>query len=183
MSTGKKNIVYLTGFMGSGKSTIGPLLANVLGYEFLDIDAAIELRAGKSVTEIFERHGEGYFRETERTVLLETSRRRGCVVSLGGGTLAQAGNLQMVKSSGILVYLKTHPDHIHRRMRNKTNRPLLRDAEGERPSDEVLSERIRALLAEREPFYSQADLVVRTDDKPMRYTVDEIVQIVRRYVE
>lgn len=183
MSLEKKNIVYLTGFMGCGKSTIAPLLANVLGYDFVDIDNAVEQLAQKSVTRIFEEHGEEYFRAMEHTVLLESGRRKGCVVSLGGGTLTRAENLAFVKSSGLLVYLKTHPEHIIRRMRHKTNRPLLFRSEGEPPDDAVLSARITQLLAEREPFYNQADLVIRTDDKPIRYTVDEIVRLVRKYVE
>lgn len=183
MTGGKKNIIYLTGFMGSGKSTIAPLLANVLGYEFTDIDAAIEHLAQKSVSAIFEQHGEEYFRGMERTVLLESGRRKGCVVSLGGGTLERPDNLAFVKSSGLLVYLKTHPDHIFRRMRNKTNRPLLSTPDGGRPDDAVLSARIAELLAQREPFYNQADVIIRTDNKPIRYTVDEIVRLIRRFVE
>src|ERR1041384_4110889 len=123
MTRRRKNLIYLTGFMGSGKSTIAPILANTLGYTSRDIDAEIEQVTGKKVSDIFTDHGETYFRETEQRLLRESSKLEGCIVSLGGGTIANTANLQIVKSSGVLVYLMASVDQILRRVRHKTNKP------------------------------------------------------------
>ena len=149
MEHNKKNLIYLTGFMGSGKSTIAPILANTLGYNYLDIDLEIEKAAGKTVSEIFLESGEDYFRDIERKLLQEVSRQEGCVVSLGGGTIANEGNLKLVKSSGVLIYLKIEPDQILQRMKFKTDRPLLKSADGRQLSDDELRTRVTLLLDAR----------------------------------
>src|ERR1051325_7028335 len=105
MTRRRKNLIYLTGFMGSGKSTIAPILANTLGYTSRDIDAEIEQVTGKKVSDIFTDHGETYFRETEQRLLRESSRLEGCIVSLGGGTIANTATVQLVNSSGFLFFL------------------------------------------------------------------------------
>ena len=98
--------VYLTGFMTSGKSTIGPILANVLGWEFKDLDRVIEEHENKTVVEIFETNGEEYFRNLEYKFLIEFSNERKLILSLGGGTIAFDRNLKLLKDSGKIVYLK-----------------------------------------------------------------------------
>ena len=120
--------------------------------------------------------GEEFFRAVERSLLQEFSQRDGCVISLGGGTIAIAANLQLVKSSGILVYLKIHSDQIFQRLKYKTDRPLLRSPSGTMLPEEELRGRIAWLLALREPFYTQADITVLTDDRRVGMTVDEIVR-------
>jgi len=172
----RRDRIYLTGFMGSGKSTIGPIVANTIGYDFIDTDKEIERREGKSVNQIFEQNGADYFRELERILVQELSARIGMVVSLGGGTIADEVNFSIIKSSGILIYLQTSPEHLFRRLQNKTNRPTLRDEEGERLPPESLTTRISMLFDEREPFYKQADIIVPTDDFRVGITVDEIVK-------
>ncbi len=179
----QKDIIYLTGFMGSGKSTVGPILANTIGYDFLDVDKTIETTANKTIMEIFADNGEGYFRELEKKVVQEISRTHGCVVSLGGGTITKKENLSVIKSTGVLVYLKAEPEEILQRLKFKSDRPLLRGTEGTILNNGELLRRIMQLLTEREAFYSQADVVVHTGGKKIGHTVDEIVRKLRNFIE
>jgi shikimate kinase len=175
----RKDIVYLTGFMGSGKSTVGPILANTLGYDFLDIDKTIEATADKTIMEIFADNGEGYFRELEKKVVRQISQTHGCVVSLGGGTVTKKENLGVIKSTGILVYLKADPREILHRLKFKSDRPLLKGNQGKVLTDEELFQRISSLIHDREVFYNEADVVVNTAGAKISQTVDEIVKKVR----
>ena len=172
----RKNLIFLTGFMGSGKSTIGPILANTLGYGFADVDKVIEEHVGKTVREIFQEEGERFFRDVEHRVLAELSERDHCVISLGGGSVVDPGNFAVVKNSGILVYLQSSPEHLLKRLQHKADRPVLSDSEGERLDEGQLRERVLQLYAAREPIYSQAHLTVHTDEKRVGITVDEIVK-------
>lgn len=183
MKEGKNTLVFLTGFMGSGKSTIAPIVANTLGYEFLDIDGEIERLIGKSVAEIFQTEGEEYFRMIERSILREMSEREGCVISLGGGTITNVENLALVKSSGVLVYLKSTPDQIFKRMKAKTDRPMLLAPDGSRLGRDDLYRRIEVLLAARELFYAQADVTIMSDEKRVGATVDEVVKHIKSLIE
>ncbi len=178
----RKDIVYLTGFMGSGKSTVGPILANTIGYDFLDVDKTIESTANKTIMEIFANNGEGYFRELEKKVIQQISQTHGCVVSLGGGTVTKKENLGVIKSTGVLVYLKVDPQEIFHRLKFKADRPLLREDQGVILDDEELQQRIVSLVQEREVFYNQADIVVTTAGKKIAHTVDEIVKKVRNLI-
>jgi len=179
----RKERVYLTGFMGSGKSTIGPILANTLGYEFVDIDRAIEKTMGKSVNEIFLERGEDHFRQMERNLVSDLCLKRHHVISLGGGTIADPRNFHSISTTGIVVYLKATPDQIFKRLHYKTDRPVLKDRSGERLTDEELRARIGELFTEREPYYGKADITVITGDKRLGLTVDEIVRQLSRYLE
>src|SRR5512140_1691574 len=108
----RKDRIYLTGFMGSGKSTIGPILANTIGYEFVDIDRAIEASQQMSVNAIFRQQGETGFRRIEQMMLLTYSAVPGLVIALGGGTLTDPDSLRLVLSTGIVIYLKISQDQI-----------------------------------------------------------------------
>lgn len=154
--------IYLTGFMGSGKSTIGLILANSLGYNFLDIDQLIEKEYGLSVTEFFQKFGEKEFRKTEREILKEISNLDNVIISLGGGTLANEENLKIVKDNGLLIYLKASPETLFERLKFKTDRPLIKEFV-ERGDIEGLKNRIINLLAQREKFYNQSDLIIDTE--------------------
>lgn len=181
MDETKKHRIYLTGFMGSGKSTIAPILANTLGYSFIDIDKEIEHIAGKRVSEIFSDLGEEYFRDVERSALRDASLKDGCVISLGGGTITNEPNFRLVKSSGILIYLKISTEQIFRRMKHKTDRPLLKSSDGGILEEEDLRNRINILLENREQFYTQADITVITDNLRVGLTVDKIVDDLRKF--
>lgn len=182
LSPSRKERIYLTGFMGSGKSTIGPILANTLGYDFVDVDHAIESAAGKTVNELFREHGEEYFRNLERKLIAQLSTVPHLVVSLGGGTIADRENLRVICATGILVYLKTTPEQLFRRLHHKSNRPVLRTEEGEQLPEEELWARILDLYSRREPFYVKADVIIHTDEVKVGKTVDLLVRKLSRYL-
>ncbi|HLF20420.1 MAG TPA: shikimate kinase, partial [Bacteroidota bacterium] len=123
----KKKLVFLTGFMGSGKSTIGPILANTLGFHYVDVDKVIEKKSEKKIVEIFAAVGEKAFRSVERQALQEVSSLEAAVVSLGGGTIANEENFDLIHRSGVIVYLQVSAEEILHRVQRRTDRPLLKD--------------------------------------------------------
>lgn len=169
-------LIYLAGFMGSGKSTVGPILANTLGYEFLDIDKLIEQKSEKPIVQLFETIGEQGFRRLEREVLQEVAKLEGYVVSLGGGTIANEDNFRLVQQSGIVVYLRLSPEEILKRVQHKQDRPMLKSREGQPLPPEELATRIELLLRHREQFYERADIVISTDKQNVGSTVDTIAR-------
>jgi len=177
----KKQIIYLVGFMGSGKSTIGPILANALGYTFADVDKLIEEKEGRSISNIFKSNGESYFRDAERSIITEVSALANTVIALGGGAVTRQENLKTIKRTGIVVYLKASSDHISERLKHQEDRPLIQDENGHPLSDDRLRERINSLLQQREPFYQQADIVVTVDNKFIEQIVDEIITQLNRF--
>jgi shikimate kinase len=172
----RKERIFLTGFMGSGKSTIGPILANTLGYEFVDLDNTIEERQGMSVKRIFQEFGEEHFRRLERSMVNELVEKKHLVVSLGGGTMVDPSNFRVIIMSGVVVYLKVTPEQIFKRLHHKLDRPILTDIRGDRLSSDELRARIQELFLRREPFYLKADITVPTDDERVGITVDRIVK-------
>jgi shikimate kinase len=174
--------VYLTGFMGSGKSTIGPILANALGYAFVDLDMCIEQREGCSIAELFRTRGEPAFRAIERTVLREVAKPARAVIALGGGTLVDPTNFQFIRDGGVVVYLNVPPDEILRRMKYRNDRPLLADDDGGRLPEGRLREKILALHTARAPLYERADIIVVPDPSRLGVTVDTIVRKLRPFL-
>jgi shikimate kinase len=174
--------IYLTGFMASGKSTVGPILANSLGYDFVDVDTVIEASQQKSVREIFREQGEQYFRGLEREAITALTKRENLVVALGGGALTDPVNLHAVTTTGILVYLKVPPEEILKRVQHRTDRPLLTGPEGERLAPAELRKRVLALHEVREPLYSSADIVVMADEQRLGLTVDRVVKLLARFL-
>jgi shikimate kinase len=169
--------IYLTGFMGSGKSTIGPIVANTIGYGFFDLDRMIEQRSGSTITEIFRSQGEAEFRVLERKAIEEISLMPRTVVSLGGGTVVVQETFDLIKATGIVVYLTITEEVLLRRLQRRNDRPMLAGPTGERLPEEDLRTRIRALYAVREPLYRQADIIVPTDEKRLGLTVDRLVRL------
>jgi shikimate kinase len=151
--------LYLVGFMGSGKSTIGRSLADELGWNFVDIDQEIEHQQGVTIAEIFERRGEGEFRRIEseairsRVRLIE--RGRPMVLALGGGAFAQAANVELLENNGVTVWLDCPFPLVRQRVAGATHRPLARDPV-----------KLEALYFERRAFYSKADyrIEIQNDD-------------------
>lgn len=176
----KKKLVYLTGFMASGKSTIGPILANTLGWSFLDLDKVIEDETGKSIRLIFEEQGENYFRELETETLRKLSTYSEYIVSLGGGTIASEVNLEILKSTGYLVYLETSPEEAYKRLRFKRDRPALLFDGDEEPTRAEFLQKISSLLEKRTVYYNQADFKVNTDNGYVGKTVDKLVSIIQK---
>jgi shikimate kinase len=151
--------IVLIGFMGSGKSTAGKMIAQDLGMSFYDLDQLIEVRAGKSIPEIFEQDGENKFREIERATLQEVLNGDLQVISSGGGTPCHADNIKEMNDKSVTVYLSLKPEKIFHRLRNHTrNRPLLMGK-----SDEELMDYIKITLEKREFYYNQASVIMDAD--------------------
>jgi shikimate kinase len=168
--------IYLTGFMASGKSTVGPLLAREIGYRFIDLDAYVEAREGQSLADLFAHRGEAAFRAAERAALEETTRMTRVVVSTGGGTLATEANLQTALGAGAVVQLRAPLALVLRRLRRGRLRPLLLDARGERLNGPALDARVQELLAARGPFYARAHLTVDSTAGPPRAIARTLVR-------
>lgn len=176
----KNKIIYLAGFMGAGKSTIGPILANTIGWDSCDLDSLIEKKRGKKVRQIFEQDGEKFFRMIETEMLEELSAKSKLVVSLGGGTMANEKNLTILKNSGTIIYLKASADSFYKRLRYKRDRPSLGVNESEDFTKEKLVNRISDLMDDRVKYYEQADIIVETDNSTIGRTVDKIVKLLKQ---
>lgn len=168
--------MYITGFMGSGKSTVGPLLAASLRYQYIDLDVVIEANEVKSISELFRERGEAGFRALERKELGIISARSGVVVSTGGGALTDAGSLSIIRESGVLVYLEVPPGILFTRLRGRTGRPMITAAGGTPLDDDQLRERIGSLLRIREPLYRRADIIVDSGTRSPGETVSAILK-------
>ncbi len=154
-NTIKRNI-GLIGFMGTGKTTVGRVLANELQREFIDTDVLIEMRAGKTIAEIFSEDGEEDFRRMESAVVREVCNYEASVISFGGGVAISPLNVQMIRRSATLVLLKASAEVIASRVLLHKTRPLLDSSEG-------LTEQIRDLLRNREAVYQRvSDVVIET---------------------
>jgi shikimate kinase len=164
-----KNI-YLMGFMGTGKTTVGKMLAERLNRPFIDMDEEIEKRENKTISDIFDENGEQYFRELETVLLLELSQKGGMVIATGGGSIVTRGNLEIVRQNGILFALMASPEEILKRTTGNNDRPLLN------VSDEF--DTIKQLLFERAPFYAKADYIIETTETTPEEVVKEIEGII-----
>lgn len=149
--------VFLTGFMGVGKTQVGRILARQLGRCFLDTDRMIEQRTGKPIAAIFADEGEAHFRQLERACVLETCQRPDAVVALGGGAITCADNVAAMRRAGVLVCLKADVDTIFARIRHRVHRPLLAGLGPQAQRAEIVR-----LLRERAPFYDQAHIELYT---------------------
>ena len=174
----RKNIFYLAGFMASGKSTIGPIVANILGWNFFDLDKEIEKRENRKITKIFEEDGEDYFRCKETEILKEISGGKNLIISLGGGTLLMKENREFIKKNGNLIFLSSSPEVAYRRLKHKRDRPvLLADNNDEAPENAAM-ERIESLMKERMKYYQKADYCIDTDNESIGTTADKISGII-----
>jgi shikimate kinase len=149
-------IIFLIGFMGSGKTTLGKQLATRLGYRFIDQDEMVEQKYQKTVSEIFAKHGEEEFRNAETQVIQDIVKRDNCVVATGGGTPCFHNNMELMNEYGFTVYIKVDPEIITQRLKDAhTLRPLIKDK-----SEQEILEFTAQKLAERTPFYSRSKLVL-----------------------
>ncbi|MGA7331407.1 MAG: shikimate kinase [Pseudolabrys sp.] len=163
---GHRSIV-LVGMMGAGKSSIGRRLAARLGIPFIDADAEIESAAGMTIPEIFDKHGEPYFRAGEARVIARLLDNGPQVLATGGGSLMDAQTRTLIGEKGVSIWLKADIEVLLKRTKRRNDRPL--------------AEKIKDLLPIREPLYAQADIVVQSRDEPHDNIVDEIMsQLPRR---
>ncbi|WP_028950774.1 shikimate kinase [Sulfurihydrogenibium subterraneum] len=163
-----KNI-YLVGFMGSGKSTVGKILADKTSREFVDVDKLIEEREKMSIKDIFEKKGEPYFRELERKYLQELLNTQNLVVSTGGGLGAGAENMNQMKKNGIVVWLDINLNTVLERIKNDENRPLLNQP----------LEKIKQLFEERKKVYGLATYRINVENKTPFQIVEEILNKIK----
>lgn len=164
----KGKLIFLVGFMGAGKTTVGKELAHVLGRAFIDIDQLIVETEGRTVTDIFKQKGEPYFRQLETKVLFSLAGRTAGVVALGGGTFCQPANKAFIKENGISVWLHCSIDEILKRVPVDGSRPLFRS------QDEMIK-----LLEYRTLHYQEADLKVETSNLSVDQIVGRIVALLR----
>jgi shikimate kinase len=152
----EKKLVYMIGFMGSGKSTAGKRLAFALGWKFIDLDRKIEELAGKTIPQIFAQNGEDHFRSFESDVLRSTGQLSETVISTGGGTPCHGDNMDFMLDTGLTIYLKMAPSQLTHRLLNSTGeRPLLKNV----PDDKLIFF-IEEKLAFREKWYKRANIII-----------------------
>lgn len=164
----KKNI-YLIGFMGVGKSTIGKLLAEKMDVELVEMDEQIEQEQGITIKEMFEKYGETYFRDLESALISNIAKQEGAVVSCGGGVVLREENVEKMKESGKIIFLTATAETIYHRVSGSTNRPIL--------NGNMNVEFIESLMEKRRDCYeSAADVIVETDHKDFESIVKEILK-------
>jgi shikimate kinase len=164
--------LYLVGFMGTGKSTVGRAVAQRLGFAWFDSDHEIERQQGKGIPEIFAQQGESAFRAMERAFIEGGHPLQRAVISCGGGLVVQPGMLALLKSKGVVVCLHASLETILARTARHQNRPLL---VAENPE-----ERVRTLYAAREPIYKQSGTVILTDSRPLTDIAAHVMRAWRR---
>ncbi|HET9414532.1 MAG TPA: shikimate kinase [Pseudolabrys sp.] len=153
--------IVLIGMMGAGKSSIGRRLAGRLGIPFIDADTEIESAAGMTIPEIFEKHGEPYFRAGEARVIARLLDNGPQVLATGGGSVMDPQTRALIGQKGISVWLKADIDVLLKRTKRRNDRPLV--------------EKIKDLLPVREPIYAQADIIIQSRDEPHDTIIDEIM--------
>lgn len=165
----EKNIV-IVGFMGTGKTEVGNLLAKKLSLNFVDTDKLIEEREKDRIVRIFQVKGERYFRKVEEEVIEEVSKMKKCVIATGGGAIVSEKNYENLKKNGIIICLTATPEEIYKRTIPKKDRPLLMKSKN-------VIETIKELLEMRKPYYSKADYTIDTTNKKIEEVVEEIIKI------
>ncbi len=164
-------ILFVIGYMGSGKSTVGRQLAEKLNMDFTDLDAFIENKAQKTISEVFAEKGEIYFRKLEREALLEQFKTENCVIAVGGGTPCYYDNMDLMNQNGKTIYLRGGVGTLASRLiSEKKNRPMISHL----PDDEI-PEFIAKHLFERSGFYNKAQLIVDIE----KLEVNELVKKLR----
>jgi shikimate kinase len=168
-------VITLLGYMGSGKSTYGKLLAKRLDFDFIDLDDYIISETGLQISEIFDSKGESWFRDFETQSLKKLIGRDKLVLSLGGGTPIQEGNMEVINKFTESIYLNASVETLYQYLKNqKAKRPIIKDL-----SDIELKKFIADHLSKRLPFYGKAKLSIVTDGKSIEEIVEELTWVVK----
>ena len=167
--------IVLVGFMGTGKTSVGQRLARRLGMTYVDTDDIIEQTAGRRITDIFNQHGELYFRELESDAVRKVSRLDDHVISTGGGVVLRAENLEFLKRNGVVFCLMATSEEIWARVKHETHRPLLKAPNPVK--------KIHEMLKDREAYYALADCMIRTDGVPIERVADKIIEVFRHAID
>jgi shikimate kinase len=163
----RRKVIYLLGFMGSGKSTVGNLLAKALGWPLIDLDTVIEAGQNLSIREIFEHFGEAFFRQIEHAALMASATAEPSVIALGGGTFAQPPNIDLIRESGgTTVWLDCPPELLRVRCEGMEHRPLFRDEQS-----------FTQLFLERVAYYRLADFRISTEGRKPEEVVEQILSL------
>ena len=160
--------IVLVGLMGAGKSSVGRRLAARLGLPFVDADAEVEAAAGCSIAEMFESHGEQYFRDGERRVIARLLNGPPQVLATGGGAYMDAETRARIRERGIAIWLRAELEVLLRRVKRRKDRPLLKNGDPEGT--------LKRLIDLRYPIYAEADITVESGDGPHELVVEEIVR-------
>ena len=163
--------IILTGFMGTGKTTVGRRVADILKIPFLDVDETIQRQAGRSIAELFRSKGEAAFRALESATIQELSMQKKAVISTGGGALMNPQNRQFLERSGVLVCLSARAGTLLERLKDDLTRPLL--------AGEDREERINRLLEERKAVYAMCPVQVGTDSKTIEAVAQEVIEKIK----
>lgn len=163
--------IYLVGFMGTGKTSVGRLLAKEKGWDFVDLDELIELKEQRRIVDIFAKEGEPYFRKIEKKVLKEVSTQKKFVVACGGGIVLDKNNIKLMKKTGSLVCLSATSKEILKRVSACSHRPLLNVVKP--------GQRIELLLKMRQPYYMQADKIIDTSGLSIKQVAARISKILK----
>lgn len=164
--------IYLVGFMGTGKTSVGKELARSKKWNFIDLDDLIELRQGRSIQDIFSKEGEPYFRRLEKRTLKDVAKEKKFVVACGGGIVIDEENIRIMKETGIIICLSGSPEVILQRTKKFTHRPLLNVDDPKK--------QIELLLKMRSPFYAKADRIIDTSKLSVKETANKILKILSR---
>jgi shikimate kinase len=164
--------LYIVGFMGTGKSTVGRQVARQMGFDFVDSDHEIERLQGKPVSQIFAEEGEARFRALEREFVEHGHAAKKCVVSCGGGLVVPPGMLELLRSRGVVICMHAPIETILKRTLHATHRPLLQVDDREA--------RLRELYAQREQLYRRTGTMVLTDKRPLREIAIHVLRVYRQ---
>ena len=168
-----KNNISLIGFMGSGKTTSGRILADKLKYLFFDLDKLIEISEQSEINDIFKKSGEDYFRGVEAKVVRKVLYNKNCVFACGGGVVLRGENMKIISKNSIIVYLMISPLEAIKRLSKAKNRPLLSDQN----RDEIIYE----LINKRDKLYSKyADIIIKNENINPGKTVEKVISIVQK---
>jgi len=172
--------IVLTGFMGTGKTVTGQLLADKLKMLFIDTDKEVEAATGLDPSEIFRRYGEKHFRAEEGLAVARVAQLEGCVIATGGGVVLNADNMANLRRKGVIILLEARPEMIAGRVSRIDNRPLL---SGSQKQQQQLLERIESLVRQRAPYYGDHDFRVDTSEMSPEQVMAEILAYLEQMPE